>query len=522
MSSYGGLRLIGLDAGGTFIKATVFDLGTGATATRTKRTEVTHPSPGWAERDPDGLWQAATHVIQAALADLPPGGQIAALGVTAHGNGAYLVDQAGAAVRPAIQAADTRAAALVAGWRADGVVDRLRPRCWNGLWPGQPGPVVAWLAAHEPAALSDSNRVLLCGDYLRARLTGQLAGEITAWSCSGLVDNVTGDYSAQALVALGIDHLRHLLPELIDSLTVAGAVSADAAAVTGIPVGTPVIAGAVDNVAMQIGAGATDESNALVGAGTWSINQLLVPVSDMVMDGPLGEVAPYAACLAVPASRALLIEASATSASTLGWALHRVLRGVAADADRAGENVYSYALQVAGMRELDAESPYFLPFLDGSRDWASARGEWNGLSSSHDDYDLVLATVEGVCFEHKRHIERLARARTPIGTIRLAGGAGRSHVWSQMYADILGIPVEVSEVEEVGALGAAVIAGSAVGLFASVDAGVEALNPTFVRFAPRPAQHDLARLRYQEYLRRVGAAESATHAASPAVESVAS
>jgi L-xylulokinase len=277
------------------------------------------------------------------------------------------------------------------------------------------------VGVHEPDALARSAALLMCGDYLRGRLTGTLSAELTAWSCNGLLDSTAGSLSEAALAAYGIQAHRRLVPHLVAPNAVVGVVSPDAAALSGLPHGVPVVAGAVDNVAMQLGAGVVDASRILVGAGTWSINQLLVPRAAMTMDGPLGAVRPYAACLALPEQFALLIEASATSASTLAWTVQHVTRGIGASAHGANENVYSHALEQGAARIRRVDGPMFVPFLDGSRDVPQARGAWLGLSSANDDVDLVNAVVEGICLEHRRHVQRLSLATDSPVALRLAG-----------------------------------------------------------------------------------------------------
>lgn len=499
--------LVGLDAGGTYVKATAFDLESGRSATSALPVRGGHPRPGQNERDADALWDAAGAVVRRALDDVGPHGGVLAVGVTAHGNGAYLVDPGGRPTRAAVQASDTRASELVEAWVASGVTEQLRPTVWNGLWPGQPGPLLAWLQRHEPDTLARSTALLMCGDYLRARLTGRLRAELTAWSCNGLLDSATRTISGRALETYGIEGQRRLIPEFVQPLEQVGEITPDAAAATGLGVGTPVVAGAVDNVAMQLGAGVTDSSRILVGAGTWSINQLLVPESDMTMDGPLGRVEPYAACLAVPDGLALLIEASATSASTLGWALHTILRQVESVAEQAGQSVYTVALERVAALDQRADAPMFLPYLDGSRDEPAARGAWVGLSSSDDEDELLRATVEGICFEHRRHVERLSRGGGAGAPLRLAGGAGRSPVWAQLFADTTRRTVEVSPVEEIGAVGAAVIAGAATGAFTSLADGVSYLNPRTTAFEPAPGSEEHHERRYERYLRWAAVAE---------------
>ncbi|RAX20463.1 MULTISPECIES: FGGY-family carbohydrate kinase [unclassified Actinomyces] len=500
--------LIGLDAGGSYVKATAFDLANGHSATFKRSVGTSHPRPGHNERDAELLWMRAAEVIRSAVEAVPHGrDRVAAVGVTAHGNGLYLVDEYGVPTRASIQASDTRAADLVHRWAVNGVPEQLREQVWNDLWPGQPGPLLAWLARHEPDTLRRSSTALMCGDYLRARLTGTLQGELTTWSCNGLLDSSNLSISDAALCSYEIEDLKRLLPPLVTHDMLVGPITCEAAKLTGLPEGTPVSAGVVDNVALQLGAGVTDGTHILVGAGTWSINQLLVPQDQMTISGALGAVSPYAACLAVPTGMALLIEASATSASTLTWALDHVQRGPSIEADRLGINVYDHVLEAVRDLTPDPNGPMFIPYLDGSRQSAGARGAWLGLSSSDTDYTMLKAVVEGICLEHRRHVGALAAASSPTTPLRLAGGAARSRIWSQLFADVSGRVVEVSPVEEIGAVGAAIIAGVATDEFASLDAGIEHLNPHHETFAPDPERAAFYSKRFARYSRWVNRIE---------------
>ncbi|HSW43340.1 MAG TPA: FGGY-family carbohydrate kinase [Patescibacteria group bacterium] len=494
--------LVGIDAGGSYVKAAAFDVDSGRVGVAVRRVPVVHPAPGHNERDPEALWQAAAEVVRGATAQIDDAAtRVAAVGVTAHGNGLYLVDRRGSPTRAAIQASDTRASSIVRQWELDGIPDRLRPTIWNGIWPGQPGPLLAWLAANEPETLQRSSAALMCGDYMRARLTSDVHAEITAASCNGLVDSTARTWSNVALEAYGINSQERLLPGMVQPADVIGTVTARAAELTGLPTGVPVVAGVVDNVGLHLGAGVLDGSRIVIGAGTWSINQLLVPEDEMTLDGALGRVRPYAACLAVPEPMAMLIEASATSASVLGWALHHATRSVAAAAEASGEDVYAYALRQVAARPPRLDAPLFMPYLDGARDEPMARGGWVGLSSSSDEIDLIAAVVEGVCFEHRRHVDRLSLGTDRAVPLRLAGGASRSATWAQLFADVTARPVEVSAAEELGAVGAAIIAGASAGHFRTLSDGVASLNATQHTFQPDAAGVEFRALRFETYLR---------------------
>jgi L-xylulokinase len=437
------------------------------------------------------MWEATAGVIREVLAELDE--PVLAVGLTAHGNGLYLVDQAGEAVRPAIMASDTRAASRVRRWTAAGLEPVLRTRSWNGLWAGQPGPLLAGLAEAEPAVLAAAAAALTCKDVIWARLTGAVETELTAASAGGLYDSAAWAagggslaVSEPALAAFGLERWRHLLLTPIDPYTVR-TISAAAAADTGLAPGTPVVAGVVDNVAMQHGSGVFDGGTICVGAGTWSINQVLVPARTAAQQAAL--VAPNAANIAL-GGMALFSEASPTSASTLDWARRRL-----------GADSYDALFARERDRPGRLDDPVFLPFLDGSRSEPGARGTWLGLSSATTDADLVGAVIEGVCLEHRRHVDRLRAALPSPLPVRLSGGATRSEVWCGRFADALGVPVATSPVTELGSVCAAAMAGVGVGVFADVGAGVATLNPAWRVFEPTPARREFAQARYARYCR---------------------
>ena len=499
--------LLAIDAGGSLVKATTFDVVTGRSHTVSASVPLIRPAPGQTERDPDVLWSATTACIRELLADLARGPErILAVGFTGHGNGLYLVDRNGRPARAAVMAADTRAASAVRRWAAGGLDAELQARSWNGLWAGQPGPILATLARAEPEVLERAYALVSCKDYLRGRLTGVVDTELSDASAGGLYDNTAwaAGHGSQplglnepAIEAFCLDRFRRLLRTPIGSASVAE-VSAAAARETGLLAGTPVVAGMVDNAALHHGSGVFDGAEICVGAGTWSVNQVLVPAAEATMDSTLGVIRPSAANIAL-GEMALLCEASPTSASNFDWALNRAVAGTT-NTDRAdGLNIYAARLEREGTRPQRLDDPMFLPFLDGSRADAGARGAWVGLSSSNGEGELLGAVVEGICLEHRRHIDRLRSALPSRLPVRLSGGATKSPVWCQRFADVLGVPVQISPVSELGSVAAAAIAGVSVGAFADVAGGVRTLNPYWRVFDPDPHRADFVAARYRRY-----------------------
>lgn len=486
-------------------KATAFAVDGSMVMTISRRLRPHHPAPGMSERDPEAMWGALLDALKELLTTPEASAErVIAIGLTAHGNGLYLVDSAGRPVRPAVMAADNRAAARVRRWMAEGLQEVLQARSWNGLWAGQPGPILSDLARKDTDALGAAAAALSCKDFLWARFTGVLETELTAASAGGLYDSsawaMTGqraklEVNELALEAFGLQEWRHLLGDPIEPETVRP-IDASLAEELGLRADTPVVAGVVDNSAVQHGSGIFDGSAIGIGAGTWSINQVLVPVAHAEKRSAL--IRPYAAAIALSGT-ALFCEASPTSGSNLDWAInHAVTAQQGIDRGNSLDG-FGQRLKRERGRARRMDDPMFLPFVDGSRNEAGARGAWLGLSSANGEDELIGAVIEGICLEHRRHVDRLQSALPGLLPVRLSGGVAKSEVWCQIFADTLGVPVMVSPVAELGSVCAAALAGVSVGAFPSVPAGVAVLNPDWLRYEPDPGRRDFYETRYERY-----------------------
>jgi L-xylulokinase len=490
--------LLGIDNGGTVAKAALFAPDGRELAVASTRTETLSPQPGWAEFDPEQLWRAAASSVRQAIdRSGVRAEQIAAVACTGHGNGLYLVDDAGRAVRRAIFSADTRARDYVARWTAAGVDRAVRPKTMQALWPGQPNALLAWLRDHGGETLRRARWALMCKDFIRLRLCGEALGELTDFSGTSLMDVETGRFDPDVLEAFGIAELIGLLPPLRLAHEVCGRVTAEAAEATGLAAGTPVAGGLFDIDACGLSSALLDESQLGMVFGTWSINQYVskTPVRDGIF---------MTSRYAVP-GHYLMLEGSATSASNLEWFLARLLGG--GDDAAAGGGAIDYAAVNRAVGETDPADAavLFLPFLYGTNGPADATGCLVGLAARHDRRHVLRAVYEGVVFGHATHLERLLRFRPMPETIRASGGAARSDVWMQMAADALGVPVEVPDASELGALGAAICASAAAGLHADLPAACGAMVRVARRYEPNPALVEVYRAKYRRYRRLLDA-----------------
>jgi L-xylulokinase len=462
-------HIIAFDAGGSAIKAALYDVRGVERAVAAVGMAPLHPAPGCLERDPDAMWAAVCDVTRRVLSTsgVAPS-SIAAVGLTGYGNGLFLVDRDGRPVRNAILSPDLRARAIVARWRAEGAEARSAQLTYNSQFPGKPLPLIAWLATHEPESLERADRALFCKDYLRFRLTAEMGLEISDMSSASLADQRLRRWTPEALEPFGLSRYARLFGDGVEPLTVTGAVTKKASAETGLAVGTPVSAGYADGPAMALGLGATDESLISVIAGTWGLNQLAT--SAPATDGTVSSV------IAGPKPGAFIVtDAGPTSASAFEWFVDSLV-GPADLSRRGREALFDLCNEEVSRTQVDTDIPYFLPYLNGRLEQPEARACFIGLASWHRLPEMIRAVYEGVAFEHRGHIDHLLTGRKWPRAARFAGGAARSRPWLDIFASAIELPLELSDANELGALGAAIIAAVGTGLHPDLDAAVASMT----------------------------------------------
>lgn len=482
--------LLGTDNGGSFAKAALFSLDGREIAAAGQKTEMSTPKPGHTERDMPALWQATAASIREVLArsGVRPA-DVVAVAATGHGNGLYLVDADGCPVRPGIVSTDSRAKDYVARWYADGTHRAVLPHTMQSLWPGQPNALLAWLLDHEPETIRRARWALMCKDYIRFRLTGRIEAELTDQSGTSLMSVRDGGYCDEVLRAFGLQSVAHLMPPIRRPEEICGQVTAQAAEETGLAPGTPVAGGLFDIVACALASGVVDENAFSMVAGTWGICQYVSHTP--VVDPDLFMCARYC----TPGDY-LVPEASPTSASNLEWFVTQFLPE--AKAQQSGSIFDRVNQWVASCRPEDADI-VFLPFLFGSNAQPDAKASLLGMNGWHSRANVLRAIYEGVAFGHKTHFDRLLRFRRAPRTIRLTGGAARSEVWVQIFADLFQTPVEIPAGTELGALGSAICAAVAVGIYKSCEEAVRAMVQIARTQQPDPSRADLYQRKYRRY-----------------------
>lgn len=486
---------LGLDNGGTSTKAALFDDQGREVAVASTATEMLVLSPGFTERDMDEMWQANCRVIREVLerSGVAPE-DIACVACCGHGKGLYLWGKDGHPVRNGIISTDNRAWNYPIQWEKEGITQQVFQRSCQHILASQPVALLAWLKEHEPEALERTQWIFACKDYVRFCLTGEAWAERTDYSGCNLVNLHTGEYDPELLKLFGLEKCLEKLPPLCLSTQICGRVTAQAAALTGLKEGTPVAGGAFDIDACALAVGITSEENVCMIAGTWSINEYIRP--QPVLDGKVLMNSFF--CMP---DYYLIEECSPTSAGNNEWFIRTLLP----ELQQQGQ---VYQIMNEWVESIPAKEfcPVFLPFLMASNVHPNARGSFVGISNYHTRKHLARSIYEGIAFSHRYHFEKLLATRTqPPRAIRLAGGVVRSAVWTQMFADVMGLPVEVVDAKETGALGCAMIGATAVGYCSDLEEAAARMCHISTPILPVEENRAVYEKKYQLYLQTIQA-----------------
>lgn len=439
--------LLGIDVGTSSVKSALVDANTGALiAVAGQEYPLYQPQPGYAEQNPDDWWQAAIATVRQVTTEAGRN-DVAAIGYSGHMHGTILLDSAHQPLHPAIIWADQRS-----GESTQHLIDAASEEhllTTTGTLPaaGFMGATLVWLRDNQPELLEKTESVILPKDYLRLCMTGEVATEVTDAAGTGLLNIHTGEWAQTVIDPAQLP--MSIFPKVLESYSVAGELTAQAAEALGLSAGIPVVAGAADQPAQAIG-------NGIIGQGIASITigsggQIFVPMDPIRTDKRV-----HVFNHATPGWYAL--GATLSAGLSLRW-LRDLLQ-------------IDYETQSALAQETSAgaEGLVFLPHLNGERTPhmdPCGRGSFIGLSSRHGRGHMVRAVMEGVSFTLRQALE-ICEALTGEADILVGSGGGiESAVWRQIMTDIIGRPLRKSLQTEQSALGAAMLGGVGIKHFAT-------------------------------------------------------
>jgi xylulokinase len=473
------MHFLGIDVGTSGTRALVIDdrgrLVGSATA---EHAAFASPRPGWAEQDPHDWWRATCEAVRLGFKDARiTGDWIGAVGFSGQMHGSTLLDADDEVIRPALLWCDQRTGDECREITERIGAERLIELACNPALTGFTLPKLLWVRRHEPDHWARVRHVLLPKDYVRFRLTGDRATDAADASGTLLFDVARRQWSPAIADAVEID--LSLLPRVFEGPEMTGRVNVAGAAATGIPAGTPVIAGGGDNAAGAVGMGVVTPGLVSTTIGTSGV---VFASTDTPALDPRGRVHTF--CHSVP-GRWHVMGVTQGAGLSLRWFRDRF--GVDAS---AGADAYDVLTREAADVPPGAEGAIWAPYLMGERTPhldPDARAALVGLTASHTRGHVVRAILEGVAFSLRDSFEILTGMGVPIARVRLGGGGARSALWRQIQADVYRHTCEVVQVEEGAAFGAAILAGVGAGAWPSVDAASEAIVRVARTIEPGPA-----------------------------------
>lgn len=473
--------LLGLDIGTSGTKSVLFSEEGAIIASASQEYPLYQPQNGWAEQEAEDWWQAVVNTSAAVLkkSGINPN-DLAGIGLSGQMHGLVMLDSEGNVIRRPILWCDGRTGAECREIESLVGKARLIEISANPALTGFTAGKILWVRRHEPENYSRCRHILLPKDYIRYRLTGEIAAEMADASGTNLLDLPNRCWSGEILSALNIDPA--LMPRLYESSDCAGHVVAAVTALTGIPEGTPVAAGAGDNAAAAVGVGVVVEGKAFNTLGTSGV---VFAHTDRPAIDPKGRVHTF--CSAVPGG---YVAMSCTLACGLSLQWLRNTMYAAEERqhrEEGGTDPYLLIDQGADSLPIGADRLIYLPYLMGERSPildADARGVFFGLSAVHTREHMARAVLEGIGYSQRQCLDVIAEMGLLPSEIMLCGGGAKSPVWRQMLADIYNTTVTTMNAPESAALGAAILGGVAAGVYPDLPTACEKLIAPEKRIAP--------------------------------------
>jgi xylulokinase len=395
--------------------------------------------------------------------------EVRGLGLSGQQHGSVFLDQNHNVLREALLWCDQRTAAQCA-WIHDTVgFDRVVAETLNPVLTGFQAPKIVWLRDHEPHLYQRLRMILLPKDYVRFRLSGEFATEVSDAAGTSLLNVGRRQWSDVMLTGLGLT--ADMLPRVYESPVASTAVSQVAAAETGLRAGLSIAGGGGDNACSAVGNGVIAEGIVAVSVGT--SGTVFAPMLEPRMDPKLRV---HTFCHAVPGQwHAMGVMLSA--GGSLRWFRDAIADQEKAEAAARGVDPYEIITAEAAAAPIGSEGLIFLPYLTGERTPhadPNARGVFLGLGLRHTKGHLARAIMEGVCYGLRDSLEILRQMKLPIKEIRNTGGVSRSPFWRQMQSDVFRAPLVGMAVDEGAAFGAALLGGVAAGLWPDVPSACAA------------------------------------------------
>jgi len=454
---------IGIDIGTSSVKALLIDSGGRVIKTSVPEYSFQTPKPLWAEADPLDWWEATQQAIKELLLKVQSS-EIAGIGLTGQMHGMVAMNKEGFVLRPCIMWNDQRS-----HLECDEITERVGQKkilsiTGNPVLPGFTAPKILWTQKNEPDLFALIDKVVLPKDFIRYKLTGSFFSDVSDASGTSLLDVGKRTWSQEMFDCMGWP--ISWMPEVTESTEVSAKISAEAATLTGLLEGTPVVAGGGDCAAQAVGSGIVEEGKVSVTLGTSGV---VFAQSDEYRVEPNGKL--HAFCHAVP-GKWHVMGVMLSAAGSFQWYKNQFGMEEQRIEKEGGANAYETLTKEAQQVIAGSEGLFFLPYLSGERTPHPdpyARGCFIGMSLRHQKKHHTRAVLEGVSYGLNDSLSMMQELGVNPNEIILSGGGSRSALWKQMLADIFATPCAMVNALEGAAYGAAILAAVGVGGFGTVQ-----------------------------------------------------
>ena len=478
--------LLGIDFGTGGCKVTAIHADGSFAGEASVEYPTHHDLPGWSEQDPADWWAALREALRKLAGKGVDLSRVAAIAPDGSTHNAVLLDAGWEPVRRTIMWTDQRATAECEALRAGGLADRIFDVCYQMPAPTWTLPQLMWLKAHEPDALARTAHVLFVKDYIRFLLTGDAATDRIEAQGTLFFDMRRQDWAGDLVALAGLR--PDALPRFIAPTDVAGRVTPEAAAATGLPAGTPVVCGSSDSAVEDYGAGAVEPGDLILKLATaGNVNSMTAEAHPHPKTLTYGHIVP-----------GMWYSVSATNAAALCM---RWLRDAFYTREPGPSNVYARIDEEASASPAGANGVMFHPYLQGERCpyWdADLRASFTGVSIASTRGDFARALMEGVAFSLRDCYRTLEEMSLPVKRIFLIGGGARSALWSEIVCNVFDRPVAVPTPGD-ASFGAALLAGTGIGLFSDARDAVARCLRIDRTLAPDPAAAAAYATLFQRY-----------------------
>ncbi len=490
--------LLGIDIGTSGTKTLICDEKGAVLATATAEHPIYSPKPGWSEQDPEDWWKATCAATKTVLkkAKVKPG-EIKGIGLSGQMHGSVFLADGTRALRRALLWNDQRTAAECeeitarAGGR-ESLIDLVA----NPALTGFTAPKILWVRKNEPRVYEKTKKILLPKDYIRFRMTGEFATEVSDASGTLLLDVVNRAWSDKLLGILQID--KGLMPRVHESYEITGQLHDKSARELGLVAGIPVVGGGGDQAAGAVGNGIV--TSGIVSA-TLGTSGVVFAHSDQPTRDPNGRV--HTMCHAVP-GKWCVFGCMLAAGGSFQWFRNNLAQDEVAQAKKKKVDPYELLVAQAAGAPAGSEGLFFLPYLTGERcphPDPCARGGWIGITARTTRAMMIRSLLEGVTFGMRDAIEIMRQMNIPITQVRASGGGARSAFWRQLQADIYKAPLVLTNSTEGAAYGVAILAGVGTGVWNSVEEACARAIKQTAKIAPKARSSTLYDRSYAQYTR---------------------